>query len=234
MAGATRTRRTRTPVRREGRVHGGGTHPASRRVRCVRRAGLLQGVHRSAAEAGRGGGGVDDRARVPRGGSHAAGGTGRVDRRRHGATVPREIDRFVSTMGRCWRRDRGSAHPDPEPARLRRHDHGSVGARAPCVQLRAARCATGRTPRRAPARHRTRPARGGRDRPGAALHAAVGHELRGGHRPLSAGVMHDEVQPQSGRDRRGAARVPTHASPPARLHDAGDAGDALAPGGGAV
>ena len=120
--------------------------------------------------------------------------------------------------------------PPGEPGTL----HGALASRAAGLGFPRSTC-----PRSVPAeaarrRPSRRPAGGGRDRPGAPLHAPVADELRRRHRLLPAGVVHHEVQPEGRRDGRGPARVPADAPAPARRHRAGSARAALAARAGAV
>ena len=146
-----------------------------------------------------------------------------------------EIDGLVAAMGEVLRAvSRGA--PDPHAGTRRRRPARST-ARCPAVG-RSASAALDVPEVTVPAAFARAEApgasRGRRVRPRAPLHPPLADELRDRHRGVSAGVVHDEVQPQDGRDRRRAARVPTHAPPPARRHGAGLPRDAVAPRGGAL
>ena len=71
------------------------------------------------------------------------------------------------------------------------------------------------------------PARGQRAGRGAPLHPALQAQLLGGRRVLPARLLHDEVQPQAGRERGRPPRLPPAPPPPAGGDGAGRAARAV-------
>ena len=173
------------------------------------------------------------RARVPGGRAARRRRGPRARRRGHREAVARR-DRPVRAGVRGGARVIGAPIRRQDPAVGGGHDQGPVEAGPLRVRVRAARRPGGVDPGRGSAPDRSRAARGLRDRPGAPLHAPVADELRRGHRLLPAGLVHDEVQPEGRRDRRGAPGVPADAPVAARSDGPGRARDALATRAGAL
>ena len=169
---------------------------------------------------------------------HAAGGTGRVDRRRHRAAVARG-DRRVrrGAWGRCWRRDRG--RPDPD-ARARPpadgHDHGPLACPGAARSAsRRSTCPTVDAPRRAPAR---RPSPDCPRWPRSTWSAttrgcrSMNYGVDTGFYPLGSCTM--KYNPKVAETVAALPGFQRTASAAARRHGAGRARDALAPGAGAL
>ena len=201
------------------RVEGRATPPkrlaeiAGRRAAASRRA-VLQGVRAAAAAAGRGRARRAGRPRDPR--RRAAAGRRRARARwspsPSGAPAS-EIDALRRGAGGGAAREHRRADPHAGPATSRRTLLGRVAARATGVEpRRRSTCPRRCRPRRRGAGAARAPG-GRRGRPRPPLHAAVADELRRRHGLLSARLLHDEAQPEGGRDRRRRSRASSGSHP---------------------